>query len=214
MDNSVWDWTLVDFRNQTASSAPTPGGGAVAAVSGSLGLALIVMALEISARKKGTEKNTQDISNLIISARERLEELSKYADEDILAFQSYMEALALPKETDEQKTTRKRALAEAILKATQVPLSAAKTILDAIDLAERASVVCHIQIVSDIGAGTSILQGAITAVLLNIDINLPGIADKTLAASFAKDRARMASAAKNKAKRILEKVSAILAEGH
>jgi formiminotetrahydrofolate cyclodeaminase len=51
-ENTLWDLRLNDFREATASGQPTPGGGSVAGVSATLGLGLVIMALEISSKRK------------------------------------------------------------------------------------------------------------------------------------------------------------------
>lgn len=47
---SVWHETLGNFTDRVASRKPTPGGGAVAALSACFGAALLEMALEIAAK--------------------------------------------------------------------------------------------------------------------------------------------------------------------
>ena len=51
-EETLWGAGLAEFRDATASAEPTPGGGSVAGVSATLGLGLVIMALEISAKRK------------------------------------------------------------------------------------------------------------------------------------------------------------------
>jgi formiminotetrahydrofolate cyclodeaminase len=171
---SIWDSSLRGFRDRTASREPTPGGGSVAAVAAAQGLALVLMALEISARRKEPHP---EIAGLLVRGRALLEPLSACADDDIAAFEKYLAALRLPKATAAEQAARDKALAAANAHALEAPLRAADRFLDALLLARDAVRAVHSGIVTDVGAGAAILHGALTATLYNVDINLKGIAD-------------------------------------
>lgn len=205
MSDTLWTQSLSAFRDATASDAPTPGGGSVAMVSASFGLGLVIMALEITAKKPepGTETALAD---LLKQARTLLTELSRHADEDISVFQAYMAALKLPKGTDTEKAARKRAMEEALNNATSAPLNAARSCVHGLKLAERAVELSSVRVISDVGAGTALLQGATTAVLLNVDINLPGIKQLEIATSFRNDRSALQEEAEKRPVAILTRV--------
>ncbi len=122
-EESLWTAGLAEFRDATASAEPTPGGGSVASVSATLGLGLVIMALEISAKRKDAVR-ADEATALIAEARGLMERLSGDADADVRAFRAYMAALKLPKLTDEEKERRKKALAAASRGATEAPLEA------------------------------------------------------------------------------------------
>jgi formiminotetrahydrofolate cyclodeaminase len=207
LQDSVWRMTLTEFLEKTASNAPTPGGGSVTMVSASLGLGLVIMALEISLHKKASVEELQIIEDLLKNAREQLDSLTLHADKDVMAFQNYMNALSLPKQTAEQKLQRKQAMEQAILTATNVPLEAARDTLAAIALAIKAAEVAHLQVISDVGAGATLLGGAIAGVLFNVDINLPSISDPEIKQKFALSRTQLAEQSQAKVATILERVN-------
>jgi formiminotetrahydrofolate cyclodeaminase len=159
-------------------------------VSATFGLGLVIMALEITTKKPepGTEAH---LSELLTEARRLLAELSAHADEDVAVFQAYMAAFKLPKATDPEKVARKQALQEALVKATRAPLAAAGSCVVALALAEKAATASSVRVVSDVGAGAALLGGAVSAVLLNVDINVPGVTDTGLKADFARQRAEL-----------------------
>ena len=198
-DGSVWDWRLEDFRDRTASDSPTPGGGSAAMVAAATGLGLVLMALRVTARRPETGDRLAD---LILSGERRLVELSGYADADIAVFEQYMAALRLPKETEDEKATRRDAMAEAAVAATEVPLNSAQAVLEALDLARQAVEVAHHGIVSDVAAGSAILRGALTAVLYNVDINLKSIRDPAAAAEYAASRGHLQRAGEDRAETV------------
>lgn len=190
--DSVWRWSLADFRDRTASDAPTPGGGSAAMVSATIGLGLVLMALRVTARKAS---DPERLAPVIASADGLLAELSAHADADIAAFEGYMAALRLPKGSDEEKAARRVALARAGEAGTETLLNAAQSTLEALDLADQAARLAQENILSDVGAGAALLHGAIMAVLFTVDINLPAIKDPELSAEYAGSRAHHGEAA-------------------
>lgn len=189
---SVWSMGLAEFRDRTASDAATPGGGSAAMVSASIGLGLVLMALRVTARKATDQAHA--FATLVGSGERVMADLSDHADADIAAFEGYMAALGLPKGTDEEKAARRAALAEAAAVATEVPLNAAQSALEGLDLARQSVSVVSGHIVSDVGAGALLLHAAAQATLLNVDINLPSVKDETAKADYATSRAHLASA--------------------
>lgn len=205
--DSIWRWGLAEFRDRTASDAPTPGGGSAAMVAAVTGTALVLMALRITRRK--TER-TAPLDDLIELGERLMRDLGRHADADIEVFEGYMDALKLPRATGDEKEDRLRALADAAIAATEVPLNAAQSVVEAIELADRAAQASDRHVVSDVGAGVAILAGALTAVLYNVDINLKSIKDTELAADYAKSRKRLHEIGTARADAVARLVSARL----
>src|SRR5689334_1653302 len=122
MPVSVWEHQLGAFAEMTASASPTPGGGSVACVSAAFGAGLSITAAEIT--KKSAP--SPELEGWLGEARSIFEALRRHADRDVESFEAYMRALALPRATDDEKRTRKAALADAALAATEAPLAAAR----------------------------------------------------------------------------------------
>jgi methenyltetrahydrofolate cyclohydrolase len=205
-DETLWQSGLAEFRDATASASPTPGGGSVAGVSATLGMGLVIMALEISAKRKDATE-VEKMTTLIAEGREMLKELSDDADEDVRAFQGYMAALKLPKESDDEKAQRKAALQEATRGATEAPLVAGRHIIEALRIAELAGPLAHAHVVSDVGAGAALLEGALKAVLFNVDVNLPGVTDASAKAIWTEERKALAGEGIALAERVLAAVA-------
>lgn len=185
---SVWDWGLAEFRDNVAADRPTPGGGSAAMVTATVGMGLVLMALRITARK---DEDGSRYAPLIESGTRLIAELGAHADADIAAFETYMTALRLPKETEDDKAARRRALDEAARIATEAPLNAAQSCLESLDLARQAVPLAGPHIVSDVAAGAILLHGALAAVLLNVDINLKSIKDEAARAEYLASRRRL-----------------------
>lgn len=187
-DLEIWDLDLTSFVDRTASADPTPGGGSAAMVSASIGIALVLMALRVTAAKS----DDREALDPLLRAGERLrEDLAAHAVADIDVFDAYMAALRLPKSTDEEKAVRRERLADARIAATEVPLNAAQGTLEGLDIARQAAHVCDLGIVSDVGAGAALLNGALTATLYNVDINLRGMKDAARREDYSTSRDRL-----------------------
>ena len=208
--NSIWHWTLAEFRDRTASDAATPGGGSVSMVTAANGVGLVIMALRISARRP--DADAVALAPLIEAGERRLQEFADYADADIAVFQEFMAALKLPRSTEEEKAVRRKAMREATVAATEVPLNAAQATLEALDLARQAAGVAHASILSDVAAGAMLLHAALTAVLYNVDVNLKGLQDHSDAADYARSRAHLQEAAERRRMAIAAAVLERMAE--
>jgi methenyltetrahydrofolate cyclohydrolase len=193
MTDSIWDWSLGKARDAAASPSPTPGGGSVALLSGTFGLSLVLMALEITRAKAPSAA----LEAALTRGRALLSALSAHVDADVAVFEQYMAALKLPKASEPERAARAAALQTAIGAATRSPLMAAEDCLRALRCAEEAARLVHANVVSDLLGGSDILLGALKAVLRNVDINLPALKDEALRAQLstqALDTARQAEA--------------------
>ncbi|HTU57818.1 MAG TPA: cyclodeaminase/cyclohydrolase family protein [Polyangiales bacterium] len=172
MSESIWELSLQSALDQTASAAPTPGGGSIAAVSASFGLGLVIMALEVSAKKQPAAAAS------VVKGRNLLALLTPFVDRDVAVFGAYMEALRLPKQTEAEQATRDAARAAASLEAARTPLQAAEACLRALSFAHSSARNVHKNVWSDLLAGSDLLMGSLKAVLRTVDINLPMVQDE------------------------------------
>ena len=82
----IEDLSVREFLDQTASSAPVPGGGSIAAVTAASAAALIEMVINLTIDKKGYE----EVQGRMISMKSQLPSLRKLylqaADADAAAF--------------------------------------------------------------------------------------------------------------------------------
>lgn len=182
MSTSLWDLSASELLTQTASAAPTPGGGSVAAVAGALGAGLVSMALEITQKRADA---AAEVGEALHRGQTLVAALRADADADVQVFGQYMAALALPRQTESDKSARKQAIQTAVLAATHAPLAAAGRMLDAIDWAMDARALVHPTVQSDVLAGLDLLIGATHAALRNVDINLPSLTDSHVRAELA-----------------------------
>lgn len=170
--SSLWQWSLERFRRETAAHQPTPGCGAAATVAANLGLALVVKGLRISAAKQ----RGSALSELLEQGEALLQRLGGFADDDMQAFSRYLQASRHPAGTPDS-TDREDSLTSAARQACAVPLAAGHACLEALNLAVAAWPLCEELVRSDVQAGAVLIQAGLSAVLLNVDADLPSLED-------------------------------------
>lgn len=170
--------TVQDFVTAAASEAPTPGGGAVAAVTAATGAALAEMVANLTIGKKGYE----DVKDVMVDLQQRAQVIRErsleLAQADADAFGLFMNALALPKETDEEKAIRKEALQNAYKSAGSVPFGIGELANQIFDLADIAVQQGNTNLVTDGAIAAINARAAVRAAFLNVRINLMGIKDE------------------------------------
>ncbi len=164
-----------DFLAELASSSPTPGGGSVAALCGALGASLGSMVCSLTIGKKKYEDVEEDMKH-VLSQTERLRvELAELIDEDAAAFDKVMEAMKLPKESEEDKTARKTAMQDALVDAAMVPLAVMEKCVEVVELSGMVAEKGNRNAVSDAGVAALVGRAGAHAARLNVLINLGGI---------------------------------------
>jgi formiminotetrahydrofolate cyclodeaminase len=156
----VSDYTLEDFCREAASRHPTPAGVAVAAVSGSFALGLLVKVLIISAHRKALAANAGKLESLAAAAQTASGRMLQLADDDIAAFQAYLAATRLPSSTEEQREERRRAVDSARCRTIEVPVAAAQQAAVGLQLCSDASTLVPRELIADLDVTTALLEGA------------------------------------------------------
>ena len=175
---------VIDFVAATASKEPTPGGGAIAALTAATGAALAEMVANLTFGKKGYEAVQTEMEELQAKAeaiRKRMLELSQ-ADADV--FNIFMNALGLPKNTDEEKAARTVAIQQAYKDAAMVPFEIGELANQIFDLAELASRKGNQNLITDGIIAAINARAAVKSAFLNVRINLSGIKDESFVAEL------------------------------
>lgn len=200
------DLKLKDFVAEVASSSPAPGGGSVAAMSAAVGAGLISMLANLTRDKKGYENVHAEMANLADFCEEKSREFLAVIDEDTAAFDVYMNAIRLPKDTDEQKAARSIAIQKAAIGAAEVPLNLARNAFKLIEKAEYAIKNGNKNATSDGCVALLMLRAGILGALYNVRINLSGIRDETYVAQTTREVDEIERQANELEKRILSAV--------
>ncbi|MFH2007421.1 MAG: cyclodeaminase/cyclohydrolase family protein [bacterium] len=171
---------VASFIQHTASRAPTPGGGAVAALNGSLGAALLLMVCRLTVGKKkyqAVEAAMRERAEALMPLRDRLKEL---VDSDAEAFDRVMDAYGLPAGSDAEQAARKGAIAEAYSEATRVPLEVMRLCLDGLERGQDIAADGSENALSDAAVAGLTLHTGFHGAAYNVRINLAELAPGTL----------------------------------
>lgn len=166
---------VASFIQHTASRSPTPGGGAVAALSGSLGAGLLIMVCRLSAGKKKLahlEESMRGRVEALLPLRDRLREL---IDLDAVAFDGVMAAYGLPATTATERSAREAALGAGYAAATEVPLEVARLCLSGLELARAIAAEGTENALSDAAVAGLALHTGFHGAVYNVRINLPAL---------------------------------------
>lgn len=173
--------SLSEFIEVTASDNPTPGGGSVSALAGSLGGALTNMVGNLTIGKKIYEEFPEEVkakmNDNFKELEDKVKDLKKIVDEDSTAFDEVMLAFKLPKETDEEKKARSNAIQEGYKKALEVPLRCAKDCFRILELQDVFANYGNVNAITDVGVGTLLAYSGLEGALFNVTINLKSVKD-------------------------------------
>ncbi len=168
-----------DFADLTASEAPVPGGGSVAALCGTLGISLGGMVANLSASKTGWENRWEEFSDWAVKAQEIKRQLLALVDEDTASFNKILEAFKLPKGSDEEKKMRKDAIQSATRYAIEVPFKVMQLSLEAMPVLKAMVETGNPNSVTDAGVGALCARTAVLGAHMNVRINSTSYDDKT-----------------------------------
>jgi glutamate formiminotransferase/formiminotetrahydrofolate cyclodeaminase len=172
------DLTVTSFVDLTSTDAPAPGGGSVAALMGSMSGALTSMVANLTVGKKGYKTVWEEMKEVAPQAQELKAAFLKAVDDDTFAFDAVMDAMKLPRKTDEDQVKRDAAMEKATREAIEVPLGVLRRCRDALPLVEAVADKGNVNSLSDAGVAALALRAAAGGALLNVLINLPGITDR------------------------------------
>jgi formiminotetrahydrofolate cyclodeaminase len=182
MTERLIDKPVSQFLTELASSAPAPGGGSVAALSGALGAALVSMVCNLTVGKKKYADVEKDIKALLENSERLRHKLADLLQADVQAYTAVSQAMKMPRATDEEKVARAKVMQQALKKATDVPLQIAEACVEVIALCQPAAEKGNKNAVSDAGVAILLAEAGLRSAALNILINLGWIEDQNFTA--------------------------------
>jgi glutamate formiminotransferase/formiminotetrahydrofolate cyclodeaminase len=179
--------SLDAWLDELASGAPVPGGGSAAALAGALAAALVAMVARLTVGRKAyaaVEGRTRDI----LGEAERLRgELRRLVDEDAAAYATVSQAYKRPKGDPE----RAKAVDAALLGAARPPLEAARRaarlMMLARELAERANTSAR----SDARVAQRLAGAALDGAIENVRVNIAALSDAGLGKDLVDEADRL-----------------------
>ena len=166
------DKSVKTFLDELASNAPAPGGGSVAALSGALGAGLISMVCNLTLGKPKYTAVENDISAILKKSESLREELTDLIQADIKAYIELNHTMKMPRDTDEQKAVRTKAMDKALKAATDVPMKVAEACVSVMALCPDTAAKGNSNALSDVGVGILMAEAGLRSAALNVLINL------------------------------------------
>lgn len=194
------DDKIKDFLEAVAAKRPTPGGGSVAAIVGSLGAALGVMTARYS-DDSDSEATLDALKN----------EFAALADADADAYGLVSSAMSLPKDSEETKRRRKTALQAALADAAEVPLKGMGMAVKGLEVLALLAPRCNKHLVSDLASACGFVWAALEGCAENVRINAGSLVDADRRLRLETERSRLLAAGAEARVKISKAVEAVYA---
>jgi methenyltetrahydrofolate cyclohydrolase len=187
--------SLDSFLAEAASAAPTPGGGAVAALGGALAASMVAMTARLTEGRRGYEDVQGAVAELASAADDARRALLDLADADSAAYAAYLAAARLPRGDDAERAARTTALQDALVGATRVPDAVAARCEALLDLAATAAAITNRHALGDVATAAFLAEAAMRAAAVQGELNLAGITDAAFVGAASATRAPRAAGA-------------------
>ncbi len=165
-----------------ASSAATPGGGAVAGLTGAQAAALLCMVCNLSqGHSAECNERISEINQFCETARE---ELLYLANEDAKVFTRVMNAYGLSKSNSSEKSDRQKAIQVALEDAAEVPHRVMEKTSLLLQFAEELAEIGNPNLISDVGVAVHLIEATLHSAKLNVVVNTRLIKNESVARDF------------------------------
>ncbi len=206
MSQTLPEKPLQQFLDELGSAAPVPGGGSVAALSGSLAASLLAMVCRLTIGKKGYESVQGEMLTILDRVQALDRALREQMESDIDAYARVMQAYGLPKNTESEQVARKETIQSALKHASEVPLRVAELCSEVLDLAQPVAEKGNKNAASDAGVGAVMAEAGLRGAALNVSINLAGIKDPAFVAQNRVRTLELIASAVERKRKVLETV--------
>ncbi len=200
------DKSCGEFAEALASGTPVPGGGSAAAIAGAVGIALGNMVGSLTAGKKKYAEVEEHMQNLMDRAETLRIQLLELVDKDAEAFAPLARAYGMPKETPEQRESKRQTMEKCLKLACSAPLEIMEKCGEAIELHKEFAAKGNSLAVSDAGVGAIICRAALKGASLNVYVNTKLMHDRGLADELDKKADRLIEKYSDMAEEIFEEV--------
>ncbi len=185
-EKKLIDYKLDDFADETAGESMAPGGGSISAYVGALGVSLGTMVANLSGHKAGWDDKWEFFSEWAVKGQAYKEQLLFLVDEDTNAFNKIIDGFRMPKDTEEEKKSRKLAIENATKYATEIPFKVMETSYKSLEVMQAMLKDGLQNSLSDAGVGVLCARAAVIGAYFNVRINAKDIKDRDFANSILK----------------------------
>jgi formiminotetrahydrofolate cyclodeaminase len=170
---------------------------------GSLSAGLVTMVARLTLGRKEPPKDPARLETIVHRSEELRQRLLKLVVDDSEAFDAVMKSFKIPKD---QVEMRKKAVQEATVRATEIPLSTMEQATRVLHLAAEIAEYGSTNALSDVSTASAAARAAVDGAASNVWINLGSIEDK----GFVEKTQRRATELQNEAKSVDERIREII----
>lgn len=172
---NILDNSINNFLDELSSNKPTPGGGSVAALVGSLGDGLMNMVCNFTKNKEKYKDVEEDVYNSLQEIEKYMSRLNQLVEEDIKAYGIVSRAYKMPKGTQEEIEKRNKSIVIATYEAIMPPLNVMECCYQSVLLLKKIYNKFNINLISDFGVAAKLFMAAFDGAYLNVLINAKSI---------------------------------------
>jgi glutamate formiminotransferase / formiminotetrahydrofolate cyclodeaminase len=205
-DEPLAGLSVRNFIQEVASRSSAPGGGSVSAAIAAMGAGLGSMVAKLTLGVRKFEQVDAKMRELIPPLHQAAHALIPLIDADTNAFNDYITALGLPKDTEADRAYRADQLQLGLKKAIDTPLSVMKAADGAWDALAQVAKYGNIASKSDVEVGARALEMGIWGAYKNVRINMTDITDD----AYKKETLALAESFKDRAQAMSRQVLEIL----
>ena len=207
-DEPLASMSVRGFVELLGSRTPAPGGGSASALVAAMGAALGAMVGWMTYGKRKFEAEDPVMRRLIPPLHEGMKDLLPLIDRDTRAFDAYLAAVGMPKDTAEEKAARHAAMQDGLKAAVQVPLEVMRTADRCWEPMTEMAAHGNPSSRSDLEVGAKALEAGIWGAFRNVATNLPGIDDEAFRKATAEEAEALAARAALMRDKVLKALAA------
>ena len=207
-DEPLASMSVRGFVELLGSRTPAPGGGSASALVAAMGVALGAMVGWMTYGKRRFEAEDPVMRRLIPPLHEGMKDLLPLIDRDTRAFDAYLAAAGMPKDTAEEKAARHAAMQVGLKAAVQVPLEVMRTADRCWEPMTEMAAHGNPASRSDLEVGAKALEAGIWGAFRNVATNLPGIDDEAFRKATAEEAEALAARAALMRDKVLKAIAA------
>ena len=170
---------IAQYIENLGAKTSSPGGGAVAAVTGAQSIGLIEMVCQFTPENENENKSETAIASMVQRTKILAPKMLALGDDDVVCFEALMASYKLPKSTTSEKSERTQSIQVCLAAAATVPLNIIKIINGVIPDIQYLADYGNPNLITDVAIAASLGQSALTSSQLNVLINLKQIRDQT-----------------------------------
>ena len=174
------NYPLDDLLDAFASASPAPGGGSAAALTGALGVSLLLMAIGIRTSRPSGAPESFELADAADQLRTLRPAVGSLVDRDAEAYESVLAARRMKNQGE-----------SAMRAATDVPLETMRVCRRALREAQVVAAHAIRSTHGDVGVAVELLRAAVRAAGITVDANLASLKDADYVGLVRTERQRL-----------------------